>query len=127
MEALDTYDDARLPVPTPASRVISGDPNKRQRFYVELTPGETTIVSWKELVREANNKEVFVDSLGKALVKEDSNEVVDVDLSEKTVDQEPNNEVVSLDSPNQDPVIPFALVKREKYGSNSATTDQQHA
>ena len=25
----------------------------RQRFYIELRPGETTIVSWKKLIKEA--------------------------------------------------------------------------
>lgn len=27
----------------------------RLRFYIELKPGETTIVSWKKLIKEANN------------------------------------------------------------------------
>lgn len=62
MEALDSYDSARLPVAPPASGIVAGDPNQRQRLYVELAPGETTIVSWKELVQEANNEVVSVDS-----------------------------------------------------------------
>lgn len=29
--------------------------SSRQRFYIELKPGETTIVSWKKLIKEANS------------------------------------------------------------------------
>uniref|UniRef100_A0A803KNA9 Uncharacterized protein n=1 Tax=Chenopodium quinoa TaxID=63459 RepID=A0A803KNA9_CHEQI len=30
---------------------------KRQRFYIELKHGETTIVSWKKLLRKAKEKD----------------------------------------------------------------------
>ncbi|KNA09845.1 hypothetical protein SOVF_149830 isoform A [Spinacia oleracea] len=30
---------------------------KRQRFYIELKPGETTIISWKKLLRKATEKD----------------------------------------------------------------------
>lgn len=98
MEALDSYDTARLPVAARAYGVVSGDSNQRQRFYIELVPGETTIVSWKELVREANNEVVSVKSSDKTLANEANNEVVSVDSSEKVSVQEPNNEVVSPNS-----------------------------
>ncbi|KAK8586744.1 hypothetical protein V6N12_021273 [Hibiscus sabdariffa] len=42
-----------------ATRVSDGSPSwlfaKRQRFTIELRPGETTIVSWKRLVKDAHN------------------------------------------------------------------------
>ncbi|WOG91584.1 hypothetical protein DCAR_0310833 [Daucus carota subsp. sativus] len=62
MEALNTYADARAPVAPAASGVVADDPNQRQRFFVELAPDETTIVSWKALVQEANNGVVADDS-----------------------------------------------------------------
>ncbi|XP_074357213.1 uncharacterized protein LOC141696951 [Apium graveolens] len=111
MEALDTYDNARLPVAAPASRVIAGDPNQRQRFYVELVPGETTVVSWKELVREANNETVSIDSSDKNSVQRDNKEVVAVGSSDKAVVQEPSNALVSADSPEKDPEEYIQVVK----------------
>lgn len=105
MEALDTYDDACLPVPAPASGVVAGDPNQRQRFYVELAPGETTVVSWRELVREAKKGAVSVNSADKTLVPEANNQVASVDSSDKALVQEPNTEVVSSDSPDNYPVV----------------------
>ncbi|KAK1393042.1 hypothetical protein POM88_012098 [Heracleum sosnowskyi] len=127
MDSLDTYDAARLPVPAAVSRVVAGDPNQRQRFYVELVPGETTLVSWKELVQEANNEVVSVDSSGKALVQETNIEVVSRDSSDKALVQEAKNEDVSPDSFDLDQVIPFALVKRANNGPQPAAIDQQHA
>ena len=62
MEALNTFADARAPVAPPASGVVADAPNQRQRFFVELAPAETTIVSWKTLVQEANNGVVADDS-----------------------------------------------------------------
>ncbi|XWS44675.1 hypothetical protein CRYUN_Cryun15aG0068200 [Craigia yunnanensis] len=42
-----------------SSRVSAGSPSwlcaSRQRFTIELRPGETTIVSWKRLVKDAQN------------------------------------------------------------------------
>ncbi|XVF16926.1 hypothetical protein REPUB_Repub10bG0073000 [Reevesia pubescens] len=42
-----------------SSRVSAGSPSwlsvSRQRFTIELRPGETTIVSWKRLVKDAEN------------------------------------------------------------------------
>ncbi|GMJ03905.1 hypothetical protein HRI_004059800 [Hibiscus trionum] len=42
-----------------STRVSDGSPSwlfaKRQRFTIELRPGETTIVSWKRLVKDAHN------------------------------------------------------------------------
>ncbi|MQL70544.1 hypothetical protein Taro_002865 [Colocasia esculenta] len=38
----------------PAEAAASASAGHRQRFSVELRPGETTIVSWKRLVRDAN-------------------------------------------------------------------------
>lgn len=33
----------------------------RLRFHIELKPGETTIVSWKKLIKEANNNNSKAD------------------------------------------------------------------
>ncbi|XP_058097439.1 ubinuclein-1-like isoform X5 [Magnolia sinica] len=41
------------PPPPPSSSKHKGAPNQRQRFAVELRPGETTIVSWKRLVKDS--------------------------------------------------------------------------
>lgn len=42
-----------------SSRVSAASPSwlfaSRQRFNIELRPGETTIVSWKRLVKDAQN------------------------------------------------------------------------
>ena len=42
-----------------SSRVSAGSPSwlcaSRQRFTIELRPGETTIVSWKRLIKDAQN------------------------------------------------------------------------
>lgn len=37
----------------------------RQRFQVELRPGETTIVSWKKLVKDANRASASVSAAAK--------------------------------------------------------------
>lgn len=39
----------------------------RQRFQVELRPGETTIVSWKKLVKDANRAAAKAKSPAKEL------------------------------------------------------------
>lgn len=68
MEALDTYAAARPPVPASAFGVV-GDAKQRLRFKVELTPNETTIVSWKKMVQVANNEVVSDDSSDEDLVR----------------------------------------------------------
>ncbi|XP_017238284.1 uncharacterized protein LOC108211250 isoform X1 [Daucus carota subsp. sativus] len=75
MEALNTYADARAPVAPAASGVVADDPNQRQRFFVELAPDETTIVSWKALVQEANNGVVADDSSNEKEELEDNIQV----------------------------------------------------
>lgn len=75
MDALDTYDVACLHVAALVSGVVAGNPNQTQRFYVELAPGETTVVSWKALVYEANNEVVSADFSDKALVQKAHSEV----------------------------------------------------
>ena len=62
MEALNTFADARAPVAPPASGVVAADPNQRRRFFIELAPAKTTIVSWKALVQDANSDVVFDES-----------------------------------------------------------------
>ncbi|KAG9457132.1 hypothetical protein H6P81_001640 [Aristolochia fimbriata] len=42
------------PPPPPPPSTVTGTNNQRQRFTVELRPGETTIVSWKKLIRDSN-------------------------------------------------------------------------
>ncbi|XP_068647514.1 ubinuclein-1-like [Aristolochia californica] len=42
------------PNPPPLPSIVPGTINQRQRFTVELRPGETTIVSWKKLIRDSN-------------------------------------------------------------------------
>ena len=45
-----------------SSRVSAASPSwlcaSRQRFTIELRPGETTIVSWKRLVKDAQNTSI---------------------------------------------------------------------
>ncbi|KAK1393044.1 hypothetical protein POM88_012100 [Heracleum sosnowskyi] len=119
MEALDTYDAARLPVAPPASGVVAGDPKQRQRFYVELAPGATTLVSWKELVREANNQVVSVDSTDKALVQEDTNQVESPDSSDKY----PVEEYVQVEKSRIDESC--SIVKRDKVQHKTETSLQE--
>lgn len=61
MDAVNA-DTPPAPAVAAGSVVVAGDPKQRQRFYVELTPGETTIVSWKRLVQQADSEVVSDES-----------------------------------------------------------------
>ncbi|KAL5982744.1 hypothetical protein ACLOJK_016820 [Asimina triloba] len=42
------------PLPPSSSKLATAPTSQRQRFYVELRPDQTTIVSWKRLLKESN-------------------------------------------------------------------------
>ncbi|KAL9233358.1 hypothetical protein vseg_008373 [Gypsophila vaccaria] len=52
--------------------LVGPSQSKRQRFYIELKPGETVIVSWKKLLRDADKRHHSSTSLLHSLMDDSS-------------------------------------------------------